>query len=227
MDTGDLYPEGNSGFFETDTPMRILRICYQLIHRFDDCEKRFNILEQAIQKATRSLYTLVHEVGVLGQEQGKFGSKESPEPKDKLTINAEQLEKLEKLACDKIENWAKDGRLKKHEHLPSILFSWKEWGQKKKIIIFINNMIKSDDGLIDLIASFLNKSISHGMSDYVGKIKWRINIKNIEEFVDLKEVEPRIRKISSSSDFEQLDARKKLAIRTFLDTIDGKIKERF
>jgi len=227
MDTGDLYPEGNSGFFETDTPMRILRICYQLIHRFDDCEKRFNILEQAIQKATRSLYTLVHEVSVLGQEQGKFGSKESPEPKDKLTINAEQLERLEKLACDKIENWAKDGRLEKHKHLPIILFSWKEWGQKKRIIIFISNMIKSDDGLIDLVSSFLTKSISHGMSDYVGKIKWRINIKNIEEFVDLKEVEPRIRKISSSSDFEQFDARKKLAIRTFLDTIDGKIKERF
>ena len=227
MDTGDLYPEGNSGFFETDTPMRILRICYQLIHRFDSCEKRFNILKNAIKKATRSLYTIVHEVGVLGQEQGKFGSKESPEPKDKLTINAGQLEKLEKLACDKIENWEKDGRLKKHEHLPSILFSWKEWGQKKKIIIFINNMIKSDDGLIDLVSSFLTKSTSQSLSDYTEKIHWRINIKSIEEFVDLKEAEPRIRKISSSSDFEQLDARKKLAIRTFLDTIDGKIKERF
>ena len=227
MDTGDLYPEGNSGFFETDTPMRILRICYQLIHRFDDCEKRFNILEQAIQKATRSLYTLVHEVGVLGQEQGKFGSKESPEPKDKLTINAEQLEKLEKLACDKIENWAKDGRLEKHKHLPIILFSWKEWGQKKRIIIFISNMIKSDDGLIELITSFLIKSTSQSLSDNVGQINWRINIKSIEEFVDLKDAELRIRKILSSLDFEELDTQKKLAIKTFLDTIDGKIKERF
>jgi len=77
------------------------------------------------------------------------------------------------------------------------------------------------------IAGFLSKSTSHSSSDYVGKIHWRINIKNVEEFVDLKEVEPRIRKISSSSDFEQFDARKKLAIKTFLDTIDGKIKERF
>ena len=45
--------------------------------------------------------------------------------------------------------------------------------------------------------------------------------------MDLKEVEPRIRKIFSSSDFEQLDDIKKLAMKTFLDTIDGKIKERF
>ena len=227
MDIGDIFAEGDSGIFVTDTPMRILRICYQLSHRFDSKEKRFNILKHAIQKATRSLYTIVHEVGVLGQEHGKFGSKESPEPKDKLTVNAEQLEKLEKLACDKIENWAKDGRLKRHEHLLSILFSWKEWGERKKINNFVNSTIKNDDGLIDFIAGFLSKSTSHSMSDYVGKIDWRINTKNVEEFVDLKDVELRIRKILSSSDFEELDARKKLAIKTFLDTIDGKIKERF
>ena len=92
----------------------------------------------------------------------------------------------------------------------------------------MNNTIKNDDGLIDFIASFLNKhTISHGMSDYVGKIDWRINIKNVEEFVDLKDVELRIRKIFFSSDFKELDDRKKLAIKTFLDTIDGKIKNTF
>ncbi|GAH54204.1 unnamed protein product, partial [marine sediment metagenome] len=227
MDIGDLFPEGDSGFFGTDTPMRILRICYQLSHRFDSYEKRFNIFKHAIEKAIKSLYTVVHEVGVLGQEHGKFGSKESPEPKDKLTVNVEQLERLEKLACDKIENWAEDGRLKKHERLPSILFSWKEWGKRDKINNFVNSTIKNDDGLIEFITGFLSKSTSHSMSDYVGKTHWRIHLKNVKEFVDLKEIEPRIRNISSSSDFKQLVDRKKLAINTFLDTIDGKIKDTF
>jgi len=215
MDIGDMFPEGDSGFFAINTPMRLLRLFYQLSHRFDSNEKRFNIFKHAIEKATRSLYTIVHEVGVLGQEHGKFGSKESPEPKEKLIVNSEQLEKLEKLACNKIENWAEDGRLKKHERLLSILFSWKEWGQRDKINNFVNSTIKDEDGLIDIIAGFLSKSTSHSSSDYVGKIHWRINIKNVEEFVDLKEIEPRIRKISSSSNFEQLDARKKLASRRF------------
>ena len=227
MDIGDLFPEGDSGFFGTDTPMRILRICYQLSHRFDSYEKRFNIFKHAIEKVIKSLYTVVHEVGVLGQEHGKFGSKESPEPKDKLTVNAEQLERLEKLACDKIENWAEDGRLKKHERLPSILFSWKEWGKRDKINSFVNSTIKNDDGLIEFITGFLSKSTSHSISDYVGKTHWRIHLKNVKEFVDLKEIEPRIRNIFSSSDFKQLVDRKKLAIKTFLDTIDGKIKDTF
>ncbi len=227
MDIGDLFPEGNSGFFGTDTPMRLLRLFYQLSHRFDSHERRFNIFKRAMEKTTRSLYTIVDEVSVQGQQHGKYGSKETPEPEEKLTVNSEQLEELEKLACNKIESWADDGRLAKHRHLPSILFMWKDWEKRDKINNFVNNMIKNDDGLIDFITSFLSKSTSNGMADYVGRIPWRIHLKSVEEFVDLKEVEPRIRKIFSSSDFDQFDDRKKLAIRTFLDTIDGKIKERF
>ena len=227
MDIGDLFPEGDSGFFRIDTPMRLLRLFYQLSHRFDSHETRFNIFKCAMEKATRSIYTIVHEVSVQDQQHGKYDSKETPEPEEKLTVNSEQLEELEKLACKKIESWAEDGRLAKHRHLPSILFRWKDWGKRGKINNFVNNMIKNDDGLIDFITSFLSKSTSQGMSDYVAKIHWRIDLKSVGEFVDLTEVEQRIRKIFSSSDFEQLDGRKKLAIRTFLDTIDGKIKERF
>jgi len=227
MDIGDLLPEGDSGFFGTDTTMRILRIAYQLYNRFDDSKKRFEIIKQSIQKAKRSLYTIVHEVGVLGQEQGKFGSGDSPKPKDQLTVNAEQLEKLEKIACGRIKEWAEDGRLKNHRHLPSILFSWKEWGEKKRITTFIDNMIKTDDGLIDLIASFLYKITSHSSSGNDNEINWRINEKSIGEIVNLKNIVPRIRKISSSSYFKELDERKRIAIKTFLDTVDGKIKDRF
>ena len=227
MDIGDLFPEGDSGFSITDTPMKILRLFYQLSHRFDSCEKRFNIFKRAMEKTTRSLYTIAHEVSIQDQQHGKYGSKRTPEPEEKLTVNWEQLEELEKLACNKIESWADDGRLAKHKYLPFILFRWKDWEKRDKINNFVNNMIKNDDGLIEFITSFLSKSTSQGMSNYVVRIQWRIHLKSVEEFVDLKEVEPRIRKIFSSSDFEQYDARKKLAIRTFLDTIDGKIKERF
>ena len=65
------------------------------------------------------------------------------------------------------------------------------------------------------------------MSDYVARTHWQIDLKSIEKFVDLTEAESRIRKIFSSSDFERLDDRKKLAIKTFLDTIGGKIEEPF
>lgn len=225
MDIGDLFPEGDTGFLSTRTSMRILRLSYQLSHRFDSHEERFRIFRNAIEKATKSLHTVVDEVSVQGQQHGKDDSKVKPEPEEKLTVNATQLTELEELACNKIESWANDGRLAKHRDLPSILFSWKRWGNPEDVDEFVNQMITDNDGLIDFVTSFLNKVTSSGMSDYVARISWHINLKSIAEFVDLKHIEPRIRDIFSSAEFEQLDDKKKLAIKTFLATIDGKIKD--
>ena len=63
------------------------------------------------------------------------------------------------------------------------------------------------------------------MEDHVGKINWRISLKNIEDFVPLKDIEPRIRNIISSIKFEKLTTQQKLALNTLVDTIDGKIKD--
>ena len=158
---------------------------------------------------------------------GKYGSEKKSKPEEELTVNATQLEELEKLACNKIEIWAKESRLSKHRYLVSILYDWKRWGRQEQVIEFVNHVIENDDGLIDFITSFLSKSKSHGMSDYVIKINWRIPLKSIEEFVSLKQIESRIRNMFASPNFELMDDKRKLAIKTFLDTIDGKIKSNF
>lgn len=229
MDIGDLFPEADAGFSSINTPMRILSLFYQLSHRFDIKEKRFNIFKNAIEKATKSLYTIVNEVSVQGQQHGKYDQNKEPTPEEKQTVSPVQLEELEKLACNKIEIWAEDGRLSKHIHLPYILFRWKRWGNKEQINKFVNFMIQDDDGLINFITSFLSKTKSRCMSDYVIKINWQIPLESIKEFVDLKLIEPRIRNIFSSSKFKQLDDndKRKQAIKIFLDTFDGKMENRF
>jgi predicted KAP-like P-loop ATPase len=139
--------------------------------------------------------------------------------KEKQTVNSGQLEELKKLACNKIRNWAKGGKLAKHKQLAYILLKWKEWGQEEEVNDFVNDMIKNDEGLIDFITRFLNKTSVDNNSE---KIQWRIE-KSIEAFVNPKELEPRIRKIFNSPDFAQLEGQKKLAIETFLNSIDGEI----
>ena len=227
MDIGDSFPEGDTGLTSTRTSMRILRLIYQLSHRFDSRNERFRIIKNAIEKATKSLHTMIHEVSVQGQQHGKYSSNGRPEPEEKLTVNADQLEELEKLVCKKIEAWAEDGRLAKNENLSGILSSWRRWGNSEHVSSFVNEMIQDDDGLINFITSFLSTVKSQDIGSYVGTIHWRINLKSIGNFVDVKEIEPRIRNIAFTSKFEKLDDRNKLAINTFLDTIDGKIKDPF
>jgi len=227
IDTGDLFPEGDIGFLSTRTDMRILRILYQLSRRFENKEKRFNIFKNAIEKAKRSIYTLVDEISVQGQQHGKYGLKKQAEPEERLTVNARQLEELEQLACNRIIEWTKDGRLLGHRDLPSILFRWKEWGNLDDVNEFVNQVIQDDEGLVIFITGFLSPVTSQGVGSYVGRINWQINLKSIGNFIDVKKVEPRIRSLISTSKFESLDERQKLGVTTFLDTIDGKIKDTF
>jgi predicted KAP-like P-loop ATPase len=222
MNISDSFPEGDSGFLSIDTSMKILHIFYQLLHRFDNHEKRFMILKNAIERANNSLYIIVREVVLLDQQHGRYDSTKIAEPEEELTVNSEQLTELEKIACGKIENWAGDGRLKTHRNLLFILYRWKEWGHENQVDKFAKDMIESNDGLIDFIASFLSKSTSIQGSDYVGRIAWKINRESLEKFINLEEIEPRIREIMLSSNFNNLEDRKKLALNTFIDTIDGR-----
>jgi predicted KAP-like P-loop ATPase len=187
MDIGDLFPEGRLGMFETDTPMRILRLFYQLSQRFGDQEKRFEIFSRAIKEARRSLYTVVHEIGVQGQQHGKFTSKDRPEPEADRTVNAEQLQQLEQRACEKIQEWASAGRLKSHLKLVSILYSWKRWCPQgeQEVKNFVREMVADDEGLITFIVSCLSKSFVHGMSDHVARVEWRIHLDSVKEFIPL------------------------------------------
>ena len=225
MDIGDIFPEGRGGFFATKTPMRILRILYQLCNRFPDHERRFEIFADAINNSSQSLYTIVNEVGVQCQQHGKYGFDEKPDPPDKTTVNAEQLDTLVKLSLNKIEEWAKNGKLEKHHNLLSILFMWRRWSDPSHVIKYVESLIKDDKGLIMFIKHFLSDVRSHGMSDYVESIQWRINLESVETFVDLNEVDKRLRKLRSAAEFNELEEKEQLAINTFIDTRDGRIND--
>lgn len=227
MDVGDLFPEGERGFLKIGTPMRILRLFYQLSHRFQDNETRFKIFVDAIEKAKRSLYTIVNEIGVQCQQHGKFGFKEKPELSEKTTVSSDQLDKLVKLGLSKIKEWAKSGKLAEHSHLLSILFMWRRWSDQNHVNEYVHSLIKSDTGLIKFIEHFLYDVRSHGMKDYIESVKWHINLESVASFVELNDVDNRFRKILSSKNYNELEDKKKLAIETFIDTRDGKIKDRF
>lgn len=229
MNIGDKFPEGPRGFYSTDTPMRILRIMYQLSQRYEQQDKRFEIFKEAITKSEDSLYTIVHEVGVQGQHHGKRTSKsdEQIEPEENRPVNSKQLEELEAIACEKIQQWAKDGRLKNHPNLISILYSRKHWCENGEAEAkdFVKNMTLTEDDLVVLITAFIGKSYSHGMSDYVSRENWRINLESVNDFIDTKELEQKVRPILESEGFNSLTTDQQKALNVFVDTFDGKVED--
>jgi len=225
MDLGDLFPEGPGGMFERDTSMKVMRLMYQLSRRYESHDERFELCRAAIVQATRSLYTIVREVSLQGQQHGKFrANNESADPEDRRTVNSAQLDELEKLAVGKISEWAADGRLKAQVNLISILYKWKHWAVDgaAQVAAFVSSMAQDDEGLLMLLAGFEGKAFVNSGSDRVSRVEYRINLKTVEEFLQLESIEPRLRAIAASDILGIVSAERQRAIKTFLDTVDGK-----
>jgi len=216
-----MFPTGDMGLLNINTPLRILRIIYQLINRFDKQYDRYSILKYAIQKATRSIYTIVHEVGVQDQEHGRYELRgndlENPDPEEYRTVNPQQLDHLELLAAEKINLWVEKGQLAKNEHLDEILLLWENWEGKSKVKTYVDNLIKDDIGLIDFITGFTKEYSTWNLNDKVATTYWKINIESMKNFVSLDEVEPRIKNLHTSSKFKQLSSKNRIAIERFIE----------
>ena len=98
-------------------------------------------------------------------------------------------------------------------------------GTRQQVKDFVENQIKNDESLIYFVTGFLDESFTQVLIDYAANSEWEININNIEEFINLKEIEPKIRRIYSSPLFDQLDETQKIAIKKLLEGIDGKSEE--
>lgn len=219
INLGDSFPEGRFGFFSIDTPMRILRLTHQMLRRLQDKSERYNILESAFNDAVDSLHTIVHEVSVQDQEHGRFNPAKQPNPDKDFTLPDNLLDKLEKIALQKIQLWAKDGKLSDHPQIAYILYRWSNWGSKQDTMDFVSSMTKTDKGIVKYITAFVSQSMSQSMSDYVGKIQWRISLDGIKQFVvDIQELTPRVREIVQGNKMKEYSEKEQNAMSLFLDT---------
>ncbi|MEN6291334.1 MAG: hypothetical protein ABFD07_04865, partial [Methanobacterium sp.] len=187
-------------------------------HRFDDKNKRFAILKEAMENAEQSIYLMVHEVSIQDQQHGKYGLGD-PSPEEQLTLNSDQLNVLEIIVCEKLNIWAKKGDLEDNQNLVQILFDWRNW-EPENTQNFVIDMVKTNEGLVKFVTSFLNKSESYTISDKVSRPKWTMNINNIGEFLDLDKTKERIETIKLLNDFESMDKNEKRAINLFLEQME-------
>jgi len=215
MDLGDFFPNEYTGMFTITAQMRLYRISRKLLNRIEIQEIRFEILRNAIAKATQSIETAAYCVSSLIYKE---------EEQNDLNLDQKQLEKLKKLVASKIKSWADESKLRKHEGLPYLLFRWIDFGGEKDVSKFISTTTKKDDGLINFITRFLSRTHSYGASDYVARTSPRLDIDSIEKLIQVKKIEKRLRAIASSSKFTELEEQERTALTLLLDYIEKQKK---
>ena len=169
------------GMFDFDDDMRMGRITYQILSRLGSQEGKFELLAKTMTEG-RATHRIVAEVGVLGQEHGKFGGDKEPKPETERVISPAQLAELEGIALERIRAAQTEGRLDKAHSVLRILFCWAEWENEDAPVAFVTEWIDNDEGFADLLCALLSAVRSHEMGDRVAKTRWRINVETATKF---------------------------------------------
>lgn len=212
FDVGDqllVAPDARRGMFDVDTGVRIGRIIWRLMKRIET-GKRAPLLKEVILRG-KAVGLSVHEVSVLGQQHGKYGSGKDSEDKHLITL-AEQ-EELEKTVLEKIRQAATDGQLLDRPELGHILHRWRDWGGAEEVSKWAESLIVTDAALIRFIKSFLQTTYSQSISDVVSKSRRRLNPNWIKPFVDPEKIVRRLRVLEKTGNLEGDD---KAAVGQFL-----------
>ena len=218
FDMGDefIIPEDEGGdFLSWRNDIRMGRIIWQLLQRYNDKNKRFEILRNAFEKG-RAISMMVSKLISLWQQHGKYeGIKKSDED---ILLGEDHLEALQEIVLDKIKGEAvKDGGLLNTPFLPSVLRAWKEWENEDEVRDWVSKVVALDEKLPIFLSKFLQKTSSATITDKVAKIRWRLNPNWLKDFIDLDILERRCKEVLSNELISTtLDDKQKLAIKQFL-----------
>jgi len=217
FDMGDelIIPEDESiGVLSWGNDIRMRRIIWQLLRRYNDKNKRFEILRNAFEKG-RAISMMVSELISFWQQHGKYGSTKKSD--EDILLDKNHLETLQEIVLDKIKKAEKEDKLLNTPFLPSILYRWKEWGNEGEVRDWVSKVVASNEKLPIFLSKFLQKTSSATITDRVAKIYWRLNPNWLKDFIDLDILEKRCNEVlSNESVVAILDDKQKLAIRQFL-----------
>lgn len=224
IDNGDLFPIGTgAGPLSLDTPMRIHRIIHALLRRFPDTEHRFNIMQDAINQSTKSIFIIVHELREQSREH--LEHEDTFLPLEYRDVTPEELTKLRHLCVNRIEYWAKHGSLASHPKILPILYAWRDWGNPDDCSNYVSELTKTDQGIIAFLSAVLDKAITEAMTRYEKNLSWEKYLEDINDFIPPKTLEEHARILFENEYFEKLREREQLSLMIFLDLMKAETKK--
>jgi predicted KAP-like P-loop ATPase len=189
FDIGDKLPREHGGFVVYGPDVHAGRLIHWLLKREPDKTRRGEILKSAIGDTT-GVYLPVREVSI---EIDKDGRKKDP---DSFIVSEADLDRLKELALGKIRAASASNRLAGHFHLPMLLYCWREWAEADEAQKWVESWIRTPEGLLGFLTSFVTPVYGHTMGDYAGRVRWRFPLKEVSSLVDPERLERAIDNIS-------------------------------
>lgn len=187
FNVSDEIPRELEGMLDFGIEMDSVRIAYHLIKRIDDPTKRLDILENLVNKSA-SLDIPTRYVSL--EEKKERASDDA-----KRLVDDDGYQKLKQSIIKKIKAYEKDGKLGSTPTLGNILYRWKEWETEQEPKQFVDKLITSNEGVMQLLDGFTTRHSSQGIDDKVAKLKWVVSIDSMKPFVDIDKLKQLVDKL--------------------------------
>jgi predicted KAP-like P-loop ATPase len=197
-----------SGRIEIQADAYISQIVRELLRRMEPSE-RFDALTDSVRNGA-AIATIVDVVSDLGLEHGRL-NRRAIEPESRRILRFGQLEQIEKLSVERIRQAANEGILTEVPRLESVLYRWRDWAGEAEPRCWIEEYIRSDDGLLRILEAF------QGYATDGETVNFYLDPRRLESFVDPDLVIQRARVLQGRSDLTETQAR---AARTFVEGYD-------
>jgi len=181
FDIGDDLPQGRPGLFGVGPDMHICRIIFHYLVREKDQKTRGRILLKALEETTGLRVPLMKVSIEMDRSQKPTGSNE-------FLLDEEELAAAKSLCLKKIEVVAASGKLIGPD-LQRLLWAWKNMGGEEASKQFAARIASTLEGGVLLLRGFMQEIKSGSMGSVVTHSRWEIQLKSVETFVDLGQLQ--------------------------------------
>ena len=171
----------------TSADLQTARLIYLLLKRIEGKDERKRIIISAINRIG-TIFLPVYFVSLISPDEN--GESRKNEALQELGFTSEDLTELQQLCITRLRTLAESSELSKVPHLAMLLFRWLHWGDETEVKEYVQKLIESDAGVLDLLVGFSTEVLSSGGGRHV-----EINKQNIDTFVDISLIEGKVNKI--------------------------------
>jgi predicted KAP-like P-loop ATPase len=207
FDVSDKLPNEMSRAFELGPDVHALRIVFWYLMQDENQQNRAAHVREAVT-ATSGVYL---PAMLISREYAK---KQEGKPLSERLISEEDLDDLRNIWLSKVREVTVNPSFAGHNFLAYVLRCWRKFGANGEARAWVENEVGTKEGALRFLSAML---LPYRLND---KLKWRIRLSIVEEFVSPDTVLEKIKDV----DVDKLDERQRLAVEKFNEALDERAR---
>ncbi len=185
FDIGDLLSGETRGMFEVPMEVRAGFVVQNAVEKLSAAGSlRSEVLAKAITNA-RALFMPVRFVALISAPR--------PGGTDEPFLPEAGLVEVRRAALRKIESAAASGALAQDPKVAILLGLWREWGNNEDVARYIEALMDTPEGTLQLLRSLVVRSVGFQIGDYVETERYYMRRSDIETLVSMDTLDARVR----------------------------------